>query len=235
MSPRGGQTTTPSTLASKSSTCPSGQERQSAAVKCARRCSGDLAPRSISSVLNLVHGEAEILGLARPARRVNAGLAVKRIDNEAGVVGKRRLARGARRGQRLDARIGGKCCSRLVRLGEAKLGGGLRRNAIGRQQFAHLLELAGIVRGDDDGAFKRAAHRLGHRNLLQADQFLDALARQRDSAKNWSSLNGAPLGGRLHLDDVAGAGHDEIGVGLGLRIFGVVEIEHGGVLGRRRS
>ena len=34
------------------------------------------------------------------------------------------------------------------------------------------------------------------------------------------------LGGRLHLDEGAGAGHDEIGVGLGGGILGVVEIEH---------
>ena len=34
------------------------------------------------------------------------------------------------------------------------------------------------------------------------------------------------LRGALHLDDIARAGHDEIGVGVGLRILGIVEIEH---------
>jgi hypothetical protein len=34
------------------------------------------------------------------------------------------------------------------------------------------------------------------------------------------------LGGALHLDDAAIAGHDKIGVGLGFRILGIVEIEH---------
>src|SRR2546430_10366243 len=30
----------------------------------------------------------------------------------------------------------------------------------------------------------------------------------------------------LHLDESSGAGHDEIGIGVGLRILGVIEIEH---------
>ena len=34
------------------------------------------------------------------------------------------------------------------------------------------------------------------------------------------------LGGRLDLDDTAGAGQHEIGVGLGRRVLGVVKIEH---------
>ena len=34
------------------------------------------------------------------------------------------------------------------------------------------------------------------------------------------------LRGALHLDDPPGAGHHEIGVGVGFRILGVVEIEH---------
>ena len=34
------------------------------------------------------------------------------------------------------------------------------------------------------------------------------------------------LGGRLHLDDVAGAGHDEVRVRVGAGILRIVEIEH---------
>src|SRR6516225_5808798 len=34
------------------------------------------------------------------------------------------------------------------------------------------------------------------------------------------------FGGRLDLDDTAGSGQHEIGVGLGLRILGIVEVEH---------
>ena len=45
-------------------------------------------------------------------------------------------------------------------------------------------------------------------------------------ASNCSSVNGVFLGGALHLDDAAVAGHDEIGVGIGCRILGVIEIEH---------
>ena len=31
----------------------------------------------------------------------------------------------------------------------------------------------------------------------------------------------------LHLDDAAGAGHDEIGVGLRFEVLGIVEVENG--------
>ena len=44
------------------------------------RCSGVLAPRSHQHGLDLVHREAEILVRPGPARRVDAGLAVERID-----------------------------------------------------------------------------------------------------------------------------------------------------------
>ena len=87
---------------------------------------------------------------------MNARLATERVDDEAGVVGKRRLAGRARRGQCLDARVLGECLAGFFRLGETKLTGGLRSDAVGRKQLAHFLELAGIVRGDDDRACKPA-------------------------------------------------------------------------------
>ena len=67
--------------------------------------------------------------------------------------------------------------------GKAKLAGRHRFDAVGREQFAHLAQLAGIMRGDDEPAGDAAAHavRCGshHRHLLQVDELADAFARQR--------------------------------------------------------
>ena len=46
----------------------------------------------------------------------------------------------------------------LLGLAKAKLSGGDRLDAVGRQQLAHLGELAGIVRCDDDAAFELSTH-----------------------------------------------------------------------------
>ena len=46
------------------------------------------------------------------------------------------------------------------------------------------------------------------------------------SARNSSSRERRLLGRALDFDDAAGTGHDEIGIGLGLGILGVIEIEH---------
>ena len=47
------------------------------------------------------------------------------------------------------------------------------------------------------------------------------------NSMNWASLKG-DLGGALDLDDAALVGQHEIGIGLGLGVFRVVEVEHGG-------
>src|SRR5690606_21048046 len=59
----------------------------------------------LQSVLDEAHGGSKILAGARPARRIDARIAIERIDGEAGIVGERRQAGGERRGERLDARI----------------------------------------------------------------------------------------------------------------------------------
>ena len=176
--------------------------------------------------LDFVHGEAKILVGPRPARRVNAGLAAERIDHQTGIVGESRLAGGFRRGHRLDARIGGKCLSGFLRLGEPKLAGRLRGDAERRQQLAHFGQLAGIVRGDDDRAGELATHATA--SFCKPTSFSMPLRASASSARNCSSLNGIFFGGGLDFDNIAGAGHHEIGVGVGFRIFGVIEIEHGG-------
>ena len=125
-------------------------------MKCARRCSGVRAPRSISSVW--MRFMAPRKSLSGPAQRAEwmPGSPPSASTTRPEIVGERRLAGGARGGFRLDARIGGEGGAGLFRLGEAELAGRLRLDAVGRQQFAHLAQLAGIVRGDDDRAGEEA-------------------------------------------------------------------------------
>src|SRR5205807_636915 len=61
--------------------------------------------------------------------------------------------------------------------------------------------------------------RLHHRKLLQIDQLGDAFAGQSQQSCEFFLAEGRFLRRRLHLDQPAIAGHDEIGVGLGFRIF----------------
>src|SRR5262249_49579675 len=55
-----------------------------------------------------------------------------------------------------------------------------------------------------------------HRHLLQIDQLSDALARQRQQSAELRFGERNFLRGGLHLDDIAGTGEDEIGVGVSL-------------------
>ena len=54
---------------------------------------------------------------------------------------------------------------------------------------------------------------------------LDPPAARSSSSSSSSRVNGAPLRGRLHLDEPAVAGHDDVHVDLGGRVLGVVEVE----------
>src|SRR5215475_14055765 len=59
-----------------------------------------------------------------------------------------------------------------------------------------------------------------HRNLLQFDQPRHALLGEAHQRQKLFLRKRRLLGGALHLDDAAVAGHDEIGVGLGFGILG---------------
>ncbi len=119
---------------------------------------------------------------------MNAGLAAECVDDEAAVVGESRAAGGLRRGHRLDVCILGEGLAGFRRFREAKLASRLRFDAVGRQQLAQFGELAGIMRGDDDGAGELAAHITAI--FCRLTSFSMPLRASANSAWNWSSLNG---------------------------------------------
>ena len=92
-------------------------------MKCARRCPGVFAPRSINNVW--MRFMAPRKSLSGPAQRAEwmPGSPSERIDNQPRIVGKRRLAARARRGFRLDACIGRERFARFVRFGQAEVAG----------------------------------------------------------------------------------------------------------------
>src|ERR1044072_6574296 len=65
-----------------------------------------------------------------------------------------------------------------------------------------------------------------HGELLQMDQLADAFARQRDQRGQLLLAERDLLGGRMHFNNNAGAGHYDIRVHVGFRIFRIVELEH---------
>ena len=140
----------PSTLPSNSSTWPSGQATHSTETKCALRCAGVKASRSRKHPFDLLHGVAEIFLLARPARRIDARRAVERIDRKPGIVRERRKSGGLRRRFRLDAGIRREGRAGFFRLGQVQVARRYGLDAVGREQLAHLGELARIVGGDDE-------------------------------------------------------------------------------------
>src|SRR5262245_1722974 len=69
-----------------------------------------------------------------------------------------------------------------------------------------------------------------HGHFLQADELFDALARKRKQRSELIFAERDFFGSRLDLHNVAGARHHEVRVGVGFRILGIVEIEHGDAL-----
>src|ERR1700752_873995 len=67
---------------------------------------------------------------------------------------------------------------------------------------------------------------LHHGELLQIHELADSLAGKADQSAKLLLPERDLLGRRLHLDQVARAGHDEIRIRVGLRIFRIVEIAH---------
>ncbi len=114
--PRGGHTSVPSTCASNSSTCPSGQARQSARDEMRPAPFGPDRAARAQLVLDRPHGVPEVLLRPRPTRRIDAGLAAQASTaspESSANAGSPDAGRGR---HRLDACVFAKACSGLVGL-----------------------------------------------------------------------------------------------------------------------
>src|SRR5262249_22081623 len=65
-----------------------------------------------------------------------------------------------------------------------------------------------------------------HRQFLQIDELHHALLRKREQIEELLLRERNLLGRSLYLHDAAGARHHKIGIGISLRILGVIEVEH---------
>ncbi len=124
----------------------------------------DQPPALLDLVADFAHGSSEILLRPRPARRVNSRRAAETVDLKSGIVGERRKACAARRGDGFETRVALKRRLGFLGFGEAKLAGGNGVEAIRRDQLVDLPHLAGVVAGDDkpvaalQGRHQKSAH-----------------------------------------------------------------------------
>src|SRR4029077_5491210 len=138
--------------------------------------------------LNAVHRGPEILIWSGPPRGMNAGIAIERVDHQAGIVGKGHRATGARRGDSFDACVGGERLAGLFWLGQTEFGRRLRGDAVRREQLAHFLQLAGVVGGDHHRPCEFFAHMTAI--FCRLTSFSIPLRARPSNAANWSSLKG---------------------------------------------
>src|ERR1700722_3578151 len=140
--------------------------------------------------LDGLHGAAEILFRPGPARRIDSRRAVERIDHQAGIVGEGGQAGRSRRGLRLDARVVAKAHAGLVRFYEIEFTRRYGVDAVRRKQFAHLGELAGIMRRDHETAGDAAM--LTHITAIfcRSTSLAMPLRASANSAANSASENG---------------------------------------------
>jgi hypothetical protein len=163
------------------------------------------------------------------ARRAHAGRAAQRRHADAGVVGDRRQpgvrARMARLGERvLDEGANGSSASPTP---SADCGRSSMPER--REQRLHLAQLAGVAGGEHHPRaaprrvrqLRRRAERLPLRCASRPMPASRGRAARRPGARERRALGGA-----LHLDDAARAGHHHVHVGVAVGVLGVVEVEH---------
>jgi hypothetical protein len=80
---------------------------------------------------------------------MDTGLAAECVDDQSGIIGKCWPTAYAGSGKCLDVRVFGECRPDFFRLWKTELAGGLRSDSIGREEFAHFLQLAWIVGGNN--------------------------------------------------------------------------------------
>ena len=130
------------------------------------------------------------------------------------------------RGVRLEGRAG------LLRLGQAELAGRDRpsaRRARPARSISRTLPALWVATTSLSPRSSDARHRRRQRiaSFCSSTSWRDAAAGERRAARaNSASLNGAPSAVPWISTMPPDAGHDEIGVGLGLDVLGIVEVEH---------
>src|SRR5262249_42569808 len=93
-------------------------------------------------LLDRFHGAVKIAIRTGPARRLNAGRAIERIDNKPRIIGERRKPRSRSGGRSFDARILAERHSIFARLGQSELTGRCGGYSVRRKQFAHFGKFA---------------------------------------------------------------------------------------------
>ena len=103
----------------------------------------------------------------------------------------------------------------------------------GREDLAHLSQLAGIA-GREHQAFRKSAAagtqdripRRLQRGELHGEQALAGTGGQVEQRVELVAAERMSLGRALHLDEAAAIVHDDVHVGLGPGVLGVIEIDH---------
>ena len=161
-----------------------------------------------------------------PAKRAEwtPGRSAERARGDPRIVGDHRAADCRVRGARLDQRVVGEGLAGLRRqldLGRQAATSSTASRISASSRSLWSLRVATTRRGRS--AISPAGSRRRPRPGLARGAAIAGSARPR----SWSSEareTGRPLGGRLDLDQPAVAGHDDVGVDLGARVLGVVEV-----------
>ena len=225
---------TPSTSPIAATSRPSGQRASATVLNRAVRRSRRRPRRARASNFADVVGVGGVL--ARVAGRVHAGRAAERVDLEPGVVGDRGQAGRLAQRDGLEPRVVLERRRRSRRpRGRRRVGATSSTSSPASSEDG--ADLAPPCRGwrwrgrTRSGRSHRRAHeRRGAGGSASSSRCRAKISAIPDSARpsSWSSSpreNGDALGGALHLDEAALAGHHHVHVDLGARVLRVVEVE----------
>ena len=184
---------------------------------------GDHARPALGLAGEPVEQRVRLVEPGRQAGRVETRATVERLALDAGVlpehpgVPRRKPASEARLQQGVLVvglarllRIAGRVEGSICQSGSASRSSSSLWRLLRGEHRLHVTQSRGSV--DRDPLHRRRAPRSRPR-------------RGRAAASSRSRSNGDALGGRLHLDELALAGHDDVQVDVGGRVLGVVEVE----------
>src|SRR5262249_30286290 len=140
------------------------------------------------------HRHAEIAAGSGPARRIDAGRAAERGDDQSGIVGESRQLRDRRCGMDLERRVRLEGRAGFLGFGETKLGSADNIAAVRCKQRGDLDHLAVVVAGDYQPAAREPARHRAYRKAVSCSRVSSAMpARARFSIEvKLASSNGSP-------------------------------------------